>query len=218
MIRVVRSAVIDAPIERVWSVLRDFNSHTAWHPVVAARIERLARELGLDPTRLPGRTEAPTQQAERAPPADMSAEEQQKMIRGMVEGLAARLAQQPNDPDGWARLGRSYGVLGEYEKARDAWRRAAELKPGDKTVLAEYASAILTVAGDASPPTEFTAVAAALLRVAPEDPDALWFAGLAARARGDAQSARAYWNRLLDRLPAESPARDAVTHAIADLQ
>ena len=41
MIRVVRSAVIDAPIERVWSVLRDFNSHTAWHPVVAdSHIER----------------------------------------------------------------------------------------------------------------------------------------------------------------------------------
>src|SRR5882672_3996764 len=35
MIRVTRSAIIDAPIERVWSVLRDFNSHTAWHPVVA---------------------------------------------------------------------------------------------------------------------------------------------------------------------------------------
>ena len=35
MIRVTRSAVIDAPIERVWAVLRDFNSHTAWHPAVA---------------------------------------------------------------------------------------------------------------------------------------------------------------------------------------
>ena len=35
MIRVTRSAVIDAPIERVWTILRDFNSHTAWHPVVA---------------------------------------------------------------------------------------------------------------------------------------------------------------------------------------
>jgi NADPH2:quinone reductase len=26
--------VIDAPIERVWAVLRDFNSHSAWHPAV----------------------------------------------------------------------------------------------------------------------------------------------------------------------------------------
>jgi NADPH2:quinone reductase len=33
--RVTRSAVIDAPIERVWAVLRDFNSHDAWHPAVA---------------------------------------------------------------------------------------------------------------------------------------------------------------------------------------
>lgn len=190
----------------------------AWRPVVAARIDELARELGLDPARVPGRAEAPAQQAERTPPADMSADEQQKMIRGMVAGLAERLAQQPNDPDGWARLGRSYGVLGEPEKARDAWRQAAELKPGDKTTLAEYASAILTLSGDRAPPPEFTAVAAALLRVAPEDPDALWFAGLAARARGDAQSARAYWNRLMDRLPAESPARDEVARAIAELK
>ncbi len=41
MIRVRRSAVIDAPIERVWAVLRDFNSHGAWHPAVGdSRIER----------------------------------------------------------------------------------------------------------------------------------------------------------------------------------
>ena len=35
MIRVTKSTIIDAPIETVWSVLRDFNSHTVWHPVVA---------------------------------------------------------------------------------------------------------------------------------------------------------------------------------------
>jgi NADPH:quinone reductase-like Zn-dependent oxidoreductase/uncharacterized protein YndB with AHSA1/START domain len=35
MQRVTRSAIIDAPIERVWAVLRDFNSHDAWHPAVA---------------------------------------------------------------------------------------------------------------------------------------------------------------------------------------
>ena len=38
--KVVRSTVIDAPIERVWSVLRDFNSHDRWHDVVdESRIE-----------------------------------------------------------------------------------------------------------------------------------------------------------------------------------
>jgi len=40
LIRVRRSAVIDAPIARVWEVLRDFNSHSLWHPAVGeSRIE-----------------------------------------------------------------------------------------------------------------------------------------------------------------------------------
>ncbi len=38
MIRIRRSAVIDAPIERVWAVLRDFNSHSAWHPAVGPSV------------------------------------------------------------------------------------------------------------------------------------------------------------------------------------
>ena len=38
--KVIRSTVIDAPIERVWQVLRDFNSHDQWHDVVeTSRIE-----------------------------------------------------------------------------------------------------------------------------------------------------------------------------------
>lgn len=40
MIKVTRSAVIDAPIDVVWSLIRDFNSHWAWHPAVGpSRIE-----------------------------------------------------------------------------------------------------------------------------------------------------------------------------------
>ena len=36
-INVIQSVVIDAPIDRVWAVLRDFNSHDRWHPAVAPR-------------------------------------------------------------------------------------------------------------------------------------------------------------------------------------
>ena len=39
--RVVKSTIIDAPVDRVWAVLRDFNGHDRWHPAVAASaIER----------------------------------------------------------------------------------------------------------------------------------------------------------------------------------
>ena len=54
----------------------------------------------------------------------MSREERQAMIRGMVERLAARLEQQPNDKEGWARLARAYDVLGDPEKAQAARARA----------------------------------------------------------------------------------------------
>ncbi|HEY1632842.1 MAG TPA: hypothetical protein VGF56_16105 [Rhizomicrobium sp.] len=41
-------------------------------------------------------------------------------IGAMVAGLAARLKQQPDDPEGWQRLVRSYAVLGDAAKARAA--------------------------------------------------------------------------------------------------
>ncbi len=41
MPKVVRSTIIDAPVDRLWSVLRDFNGHDGYHPIVAASaIER----------------------------------------------------------------------------------------------------------------------------------------------------------------------------------
>ncbi len=40
MVRVTRSTVIDAPIDQVWGILRDFNGHDRWHPAVAeSRVE-----------------------------------------------------------------------------------------------------------------------------------------------------------------------------------
>lgn len=48
-----------------------------------------------------------------------------EQIRAMVDGLAARLAADPNDAAGWARLIRAYGVLGETAKRDEALRRAS---------------------------------------------------------------------------------------------
>lgn len=36
MARTYRSAIIDAPVERVWGVIRDFDGLPAWHPAIAA--------------------------------------------------------------------------------------------------------------------------------------------------------------------------------------
>ena len=41
MVKVVKSTVLEAPVEAVWELLRDFNGHDQWHPAVAdSQIER----------------------------------------------------------------------------------------------------------------------------------------------------------------------------------
>lgn len=47
-----------------------------------------------------------------------------EQIRAMVDGLAARLASKPDDPDGWVRLVRAYGVLGDKAKQAAALKTA----------------------------------------------------------------------------------------------
>lgn len=41
MVKVVKSTILDAPIDLAWEVLRDFNGHDHWHPAVTdSEIER----------------------------------------------------------------------------------------------------------------------------------------------------------------------------------
>jgi cytochrome c-type biogenesis protein CcmH len=113
-----------------------------WLPIVREQITRAAAELGVDPTTVEPSAEARAAEArapagEAAPPgptradmeaaAGMSAEDRGQMIRSMVERLAARLEDQPDDREGWLRLARAYQVLGEPDKARDALARAEAL-------------------------------------------------------------------------------------------
>jgi NADPH2:quinone reductase len=36
MVEIRRSTIVNAPLEQVWAILRDFNGHETWHPAVAA--------------------------------------------------------------------------------------------------------------------------------------------------------------------------------------
>ena len=68
-------------------------------------------------------------------------------IEANVAALAKRLEQKPEDPDGWAMLGRSYINLEKYKEASDAYARATSLKPQDPDLLTEYAFAVAMANG-----------------------------------------------------------------------
>jgi cytochrome c-type biogenesis protein CcmH len=62
-------------------------------------------------------------------------------IAAMVEGLAARLAAEPDDPEGWVRLVRSYSVMGDVVR-RDAALTQAKARYADNPqILRELAQA-----------------------------------------------------------------------------
>ncbi len=109
----------------------------------AASVEQRIRELAAAENiplegRLPEASNtvaslAPSQPAP-APTADdvsaameMTPDDRQAMIRGMVDKLQARLEDEPNDVDGWIRLMRSRLVLGEEDAANEAFRRASDV-------------------------------------------------------------------------------------------
>ncbi|MGH6799348.1 MAG: tetratricopeptide repeat protein, partial [Roseiarcus sp.] len=63
--------------------------------------------------------------------AGMSGADQAGAIQGMVDKLAARLAQNGRDVEGWLRLVRAYAVLNESDKARSALTDAKRSLAGD---------------------------------------------------------------------------------------
>jgi len=73
-------------------------------------------------------------------------------IQAMVDGLAARLKTNPEDPDGWVRLVRAYGVLGETDRQAAALAQARQRYAGHADVLAALAAAANVRPASAPPP------------------------------------------------------------------
>lgn len=199
-------------LDRWRALLADSPANATWVPVVREQIREAALALNLDPAAVtpdplpptqepaPAPTAAPaTAQAPQQPP--MSAEDRDQMVRGMVGSLAAKMEADPSDVNGWLTLARSYGVLGETDKALDAARKAKERAPERPDVLVAYANAVLLGQPRSNPPAAMPEEATAALRQAlavdAVNRDALWLLGLDAVTVGRKAEATEYWTRLI---------------------
>jgi cytochrome c-type biogenesis protein CcmH len=104
------------------ALLADAPADAPWRKLVQQRLAEIAP--GEQPP--DAKVSGPTAQ-DVAAARSMSPQEREAMIRSMVDRLAARLEQNPNDKEGWTRLAHAYDVLGEPEKAETARSRAAQL-------------------------------------------------------------------------------------------
>jgi len=124
-------------------------------------------------------------------------------VEGMVNQLAARLRDKPDDAEGWVMLARSYTVLERYDDAAEAYARAVALAPAVAALRSDYADVLASVNGGSleGPATEQIRRALAL---DPDDLKGLALAASAAAERGDADQAIAYWEHLYRLLPPDS--------------
>lgn len=84
-----------------------------------ASLKALQTDMPLEDPRRQSLSQAIAEAQADDAPASAQAGGQIEMIRGMVAGLAAKLKANPDDPEGWERLVKSYAVLGD-SAARDA--------------------------------------------------------------------------------------------------
>jgi cytochrome c-type biogenesis protein CcmH len=126
-----------------------------------------------------------------------------QQLSALVERLAARMRERPDDPEGWKLLGRSYAALGRFPESLDAYAKAAARKPRDAELLADMADVLAMTRGQ-SLQGEPEKLLLRALEIDPQQPKALALAGTAAYDRKDYAGAARYWQRLLPLVPADS--------------
>ncbi len=149
--------------------------------------------------------------------ADSSPAASDAQIVGMVENLARKVRERPEDAQGWSLLARSMAAIGRFPEASEAYERLAKLTPDDPQVLADWADSLGMAQGRtlAGKPAQ---LAARALAIDPKHPKALALAGTAALDAGDFAAATRHWQALAATLPADSPDAQQVRNVLSEIQ
>jgi cytochrome c-type biogenesis protein CcmH len=212
---------LQAALEAWGDLAADTPPDASWRAPLEARIAETAEQAGLDAeTYLARFPEAPRgpDADDLAAAAEMDAAERQAMVEGMVQSLADRLAEEPDDLDGWLRLANAYQVLERPEDALAAFDGAIAAAPDDprgyrgwlQTALADW-----TVLDPMPEPAQERLDT--LAEIAPEATDVLMLQAVRAESIDRPDDALAIYRRLIDQLPDESPARATIAQRIAAL-
>ncbi len=124
-------------------------------------------------------------------------------VAAMVERLAERLKNDPNDAEGWAMLARSYSMMGRHVEAAAAHGRLAALRDNDPAIIAVQAEELIVAADGAVTPEAFALLLKAQARD-PSDPRLRFYLGLAQAQSGDVDGAMRTWLELERDAPADA--------------
>ncbi|MBT4017674.1 MAG: c-type cytochrome biogenesis protein CcmI [Alphaproteobacteria bacterium] len=226
---------LQAAMDGWLALVADSPADAPWMPALMQRLEKVAKAQGVELASVLPKSLAPTggnqmpasdeaaqapgpSQADVAAAKDMSTGDRSEMIRSMVNRLAERLKDEPDDLEGWQRLARAYGVLGEQDKAAEALAQITRLQPNNIDAMMQRASALIEKSDRSKPlPTEAVDIFKKVLAIKPDNQDALYFTGLAASQNKQFSLARERWTKLLTLLPKDGQAWQAVSGQLAKL-
>lgn len=135
-----------------------------------------------------------------------------------IEEMTARLEQavqgNPESPEGWYFLGRSYMAQERPADAARAFEQAVKVAGREPELLGQWAQA-LYFAGNKQWTAQLDALTGEALKADPEEVTSLGLLGIAAYEEQRFQDAIGYWERLVAILPEGDPSRQAIAGGIA---
>jgi len=150
------------------------------------------------------------------PPSATAPHAVQQQINAMVEKLAARMANEPQNGNGWLMLARSYAAMGDFQKSAAAFARVETLLPKDANILADHAD-VLAMAHQGDFRGEPAKMISQALAIDPKHAKALALAGTEAYKRDDFVAARRFWQQALAVAPPQSEIAAAAKNSIAEI-
>jgi len=140
-----------------------------------------------------------------------------KQILAMVDTLAQKMQEKPDDPKGWVLLARSQNALGRYPQAVAAYERAAQLLPKDAQLLADYADSMV-LAQDGRFEGKPLALIQQVLKLDPDNMKGLALAGTAELRLGNRENSLKYWGKLKSLVAKDSDDYRQVEAIMAEIQ
>ena len=134
----------------------------------------------------------------------------------LLEKLKTKLAENPNDVKGWLLLGRSYGTMGRYALAVDAFQNAYDRSRGEDVEAIIGLGEALAMTDEASLTGRAGRLFEEALGKAPNHPKALWYGSIAALQAGDLRRGRDRLQLLLAQNP-PAELRSVLERQIQDL-
>ena len=195
-----------------------------WHALVTENIAQAAQAGGFAPPELPQ-----TAQTAAQPPApvlseeqiaemqSLSSEEQNELIRSMVDRLEARLEENPSDLAGWQRLITARDQLGDTDGMVRALQGAAGADADNPSAYLAIVEFILSQGQSMAYLNEAEQALNALAQLRPDSLEVLFFTGHFAQLKQDKALAISSWRTLADRLEPDSPLREQLEGQIKAL-